>query len=361
MTSSETGQTSPGDAGCMASVGSNLAPGVTTLAGNGRNADTDGTGGPNGTAEFSQPFSLAFGADCNVYVADVFGIRKVESDGEVTTIVGGGEGPISGNGIYPAGSNQPVNPFGLARDVAGNLYVSDEGGNRICRVDLHGNVTTLAGRGGAAFADGPGGPEGTAEFDGPRGLAVDASGNIFVADTGNNRIRKIDPAGNVTTVAGNGQPSSGVGTGGPDGTAEFNHPNGLVLDSRGDVFVADADNYRICKIGPSGNVTIVAGSGSNGFLDGFGIAAEFSLPGGIAIDPGGNLYVSDDGNNRIRKIDPSGDVTTVAGNGMQGFADGTLGVTGSAEFNEPNGVAVDSAGNIYVADIFNFRIRKVVP
>jgi len=96
MTSSETGQTSPGDAGCMASVGSNLAPGVTTLAGNGRNADTDGTGGPNGTAEFSQPFSLAFGADCNVYVADVFGIRKVESDGEVTTIVGGGEGPISG-------------------------------------------------------------------------------------------------------------------------------------------------------------------------------------------------------------------------------------------------------------------------
>ena len=154
---------------------------------------------------------------------------------------------------------------------------------------------------------GPPVPSGTTEFYGPTGVAVDTAGNVYVADSINNRIRKVDPSANVTTLAGNGKPGYADGTGGPTGTAEFNEPVGVVVDAAG------------------------------------------------------NVYVADTYNSRIRKVDPSGNVTTLAGNGAPGYADGTGGPTGTAEFSGPRGVAVDAAGNVYVADAFNNRIRKISP
>ena len=231
-------------------------------------------------------------------------------------------------------------------------------------VALSGNVTTLAGNGTRGYADGTGGPTGTAKFNGPMGVAVDAAGNVFVAELYNNRIRKVDPSGNVTTLAGNGTQGYADGTGGPTGTAEFDRPGGVAVDAAGNVYVADTYNNCIRKVDPSGNVTTLAGNGTAGYADGTGGptgTAEFNNPGGVAVDAAGNVYVADYGNNRIRKVDPSGNVTTLAGNGTPAYADGTGGPTGTAEFWGPAGVAVDTAGNVFVADGTNNRIRKITP
>jgi sugar lactone lactonase YvrE len=176
---------------------------------------------------------------------------------------------------------------------------------------------------------------------------------VYVADTGNNRIRKITPSGNVTTLAGSGSfgYADGQGT-----AASFYEPTGVAVDGSGNVYVADKGNNRIRKITPSGNVTTLAGSGSRGYGEGQGTSASFSGTYGLAVDGSGNVYVADNGNNRIRKITPSGNVTTLAGSGSYGSTDGP---GTSASFNSSTGVAVDGSGNVYVADMFNHRIRKI--
>jgi sugar lactone lactonase YvrE len=269
---------------------------VTTVAGNGKQGWVDGTGGENGTAEFSDPCGVAVDGSGNLWIADSGNnsIRKIDPSGNVTTLAGI---PVPGATFYF--------PEGLAIDGMGNTYVGDTDYQVIQELEVSGNVITLAGNGISGFADGRGGPDGGAEFAYPGGVAIDGSGNIYIADEQNNRIRKIDSAGNVTTLAGNGIAGLHDGTGGPDGEAEFNSPHGVAVDGAGILFVTDSGNNRIRQVDPSGNVTTIAGSGVGGFADGPGGlsgTAEFALPYGVALDRSGNLYIGDFLNDRIREI-----------------------------------------------------------
>ena len=252
-----------------------------------------------------------------MFVADTGNqaIRKITPTGVVSTLAGSGtQGFLDGIGTAVKFGY----PSGVAVDSTGNVFVADTGNNRIRKITPNGVVTTLAGSGTVGFADGTGT---TAMFYNLFGVAVDSTGNVYVADAGNNRIRKITPVGVVTTIA------------------IFNFPSGVAVDSTGNVFVADTFNNRICKITPYGVVTTLAGS--------------FNTPKGVAVDSTGNVFVADTENNSIRKITPAGVVTTLAGS-SQGFADGT-----SAMFKKPRGVAVDSTGNVFVADTENNSIRKI--
>ncbi|MDD2699058.1 MAG: BspA family leucine-rich repeat surface protein, partial [Arcobacteraceae bacterium] len=268
-------------------------------------------------------------------------------DVNVTTLAGSG---ISGFADGSSTTAQFQNLTGVAVDSSGNMYVADQANHRIRKIDTNGNVTTLAGSGISGFADGS---SITAQFQNPLGVAVDSSGNVFAIDSNNHRIRKIDTNGNVTTLAGNG--ISGFADGSST-TAQFKHPNGIAVDNSGNVFVADELDHKIRKITPNGDVTTLAGSGISGFADGSSTTAQFNHPRGVAVDSSGNVFVADMNNQKIRKIDQNGNVTTLAGNGISGFADGSSTI---AKFTNPAGVAVDSTGNVFVADITNQKIRKI--
>jgi sugar lactone lactonase YvrE len=327
---------------------------VTTLAGQaGSFGSADGTGT---AAQFYNPSGVAVDGAGNVYVADYANhtIRKITSAGVVTTLAGLAGSPGNADGT---GSAARFNiPSGVAVDSAGNLYVAEFGNSTIRKVTPAGVVTTVAGLAGSlGSADGTGS---AARFYNPSGVAVDTNGSVYVADYGNHTIRKITSAGVVTTLAGlAGSPGSADGTG---SAARFNVPTGVAVDSAGNVYVADSGNCTIRKVTPAGVVTTLAGlAGSVGSADGTGSAARFSNPSGVAVDTNGSVYVADYANHTIRKITSAGVVTTLVGvAGNSGSADGT---GSAARFNGPTGVAVDSAGNLYVADEFNYTIRKVTP
>lgn len=241
-------------------------------------------------------------------------------------------------------------------DGSGNLYVADSGNNAIRKITAAGVVTTFAGR--AGFQGSTDGTGSAARFNSPQGIAVDSSGNLYVADLGNDTIRMITAAGVVTTIAGTaGTAGSTDGTG---SAARFNGPEGITVDSGGNLYIADGNNNTIRKITAVGVVTTIAGTaGSSGFADGSGSAAQFNQPAGIARDKSGNLYVADTGNDTIRKIDSNNNVTTLAGIvGTPGAADGTGTV---AQFYNPIGVALDNNGNLYAADTYNGTIREITP
>jgi sugar lactone lactonase YvrE len=267
----------------------------------------------------------------------------------VTTLAGSGKKGFADGAAKEASFKQPA---GIALDGSGNIYLADAYNNRIRKITPAGVVTTLAGSGKEGFADGMGKD---AVFNGPAGIAIDRDGNIYTAEWKGHRVRKITPAGVVTTLAGSGKAGFADGTG---AEASFNTPQGVAVDASGNVYVSESGNHRIRKISPSGVVTTVAGSGKPGFADGTGAEANFKSPTGIALDAVGNVYVSDTGNHQIRKITPSGVVTTLAGSGKPGFQDGQ---GTKASFNVPFGLAVDRNGNIYVADMGNHRIRKITP
>ena len=240
----------------------------------------------------------------------------------------------------------------LVTDNAGNVYVTDGSNYRVRKITPGGLVSTFAGSGNNSFADGVGA---SASFSTMLGIAIDGAGNLYIADLGNHRIRKVTANGVVSTVAGSGIPGFADG---PSGTAQFHLPMGVAVDNLSNIFVADAGNNRIRKISYNGDVSTIAGTGVSGFADGAALTAQFSNPMKIKLDVSGSLIVLDQNNNKVRKISNTGFVTTIAGNGTAGFMDGAGSI---AQFNYPAGLATDAAGNIYVGDQLNHRIRKITP
>jgi sugar lactone lactonase YvrE len=317
-------------------------------------AGSDSAGLVNGTGKavrFNHPFGLAIDASGNLYIADEGNsvIRKMDTTGLVSNFAGVGGVKGSANGL---GSLATFNkPFGVATDASGNLYVADAGNNQIRMIGTAGMVNTFAGTGIAGASN----VADSVSFNSPLGIAVDNVGNIYVADYENNLVRKITQAGMVSTLAGSGAKGANDGL---DTAATFNLPEALAVDAADNIYVADNGNNLIRKVTPTGQVTTFAGSGQPGRNDGTGTGASFNSPFGIAIDADGNLYVADSGNNLIRKITPGGAVTTIAGSGSKGANDGT---SSTASFNTPAGIAIDSSGNIYVADENNNLVRKIAP
>ncbi len=324
---------------------------VTTVAGSAwSNGDADGTGT---TARFNFPIGTAIDHAGNVYVCDSANdtIRKITPAGVVTTIAGTANVAGSADGVGSAALFS--GPFGVAVDSADNVYVSDDGNSTIRKITPAGVVTTFAGTAGNyGSTDGAGA---SAAFRNPSGLTVDSTNNLFVADFSNNTIRKITTSGVVTTVAGTaGSGGSADGTG---AAAQFYGPEYVAIDAANSLYVTDTINRTIRKITPAGTVTTLAGTpGVYGSEDGTGPSAQFYNPNGLAVDNNGNLYVADGGNHIIREISPTGVVTTVGGKAsVIGSADG-LGT--AADFNRPTGIAIDPAGNLYIADYDNHSIRK---
>lgn len=322
---------------------------VTTIAGQaGRSSSADGQGA---AARFEDPFSTAVDANGVVYVADSAAhvIRRITPDGVVTTYAGspGAYGSADGTGS----AARFYSPFGVAVDTAGTVYVADSYNRTVRKIAAGGVVTTLAGSPQAGGrADGTGT---AARFDQPFGIAVDANGNVYVSDAIGNTIRKISPAGVVSTLAGQaGSPGSADGTG---TSARFTVPYGVAVDSTGTVFVVDHGNHTIRKVTADGVVTTLAGTaGSAGLTDGSGAAARFRYPSGVAVDRDGQVFVADTDNQVIRQITPAGEVTTVGGAAATGSTDG---VGTAARFFNPKGIAADAAGRIYVADRGNHTVR----
>ena len=327
---------------------------VSTVAGSG---ELGCANGPAAEAKFMGPAAVAVDGVGNVYVTDSFCncIWKITPEGMVTRLAGGGEA-IEGPGAEVMFNH----PQGLAMDGAGNLYVAiqpcppplaltQRGRHYISKISPDGVVITLAGS-EIGYADGLGAE---ARFNYPADLAVDTAGNVYVADGGNNRIRKISPNGMVTTLAGSGEKGYADG---PGAEAQFNNPQGVAVDGAGNVYVADTGNHRIRKVSPDGVVTTLAGSGEKGYADGPAMEAKFDNPVGLAADAAGNIYVADVNNHCIRKISPDGIVTTLAGSGEEGYTDGP---GSQAQFSYPADVALDATGNLYVADLNNLRIRRI--
>jgi hypothetical protein len=295
--------------------------------------------------------------------------------GPIGTVAGNGTVGYSGDGGPATAAKLSQNPTGLARDAAGDLYIADGDNNVVRRVSPDGTITTVAGDGKAGFS-GDGGPATAAQLDQPLGLAVDSAGNLYISDWDNYRIRRVSPAGLITTIAGNGQlahlPSiqdsfadvgsptaPGVGDGGPATGADLS-PSGITVDSAGDLLVADTFHQRIRRISPTGIITTIAGvDGEGSFGDG-GPATDalFDYPTDVTVDRQGRVYIADEAGQRVRRIDQDGTIETIAGTGTAGFS-GDGGPATAAMLRGPRGVAVDDAGDVLIDDVFNNRIREV--
>ncbi len=342
--------------------GANLPNGIiNTVAGNGTGSYS-GDGGAATNASLYYPEGAVLDAAGNLFIADFVNnrIRKVTTNGIITTVAGNGSPGYNGDGV-PA-TNATVRPAGVAVDVNGNLFIADWNNHRIRKVDTNGTITTVAGNGSPGFS-GDGGPATSASLAFVEAVAVDGSGNLFIADMDNNRIRKVDTNGIITTVAGKGPAVYGSysGDGGPATNANLNAPYGVAVDAAGNLFIADMDNNRIRKVDTNGIITTVAGNGSPDYSGDGGPATNACLdaPYGMTVDAFGNLFFADSWNDRIRKVDPLGIITTVAGSDNWGYS-GDGGAATNATLNLPSGVALDSTGNLFLADLGNERIRKVM-
>jgi uncharacterized protein (TIGR03437 family) len=331
---------------------------ISTVAGGQGQSGFAGDGGPATSALLTNPSGIAIDRSGNLYIADRANnrIRMVSaSTGIITTIAGSSHVGLSGDG-GPAAQATLTLPTSLAIDSVGNLYIADQNDWVVRRISTSGIITTVAGT-GQPGAGGDGGPATKAQLSGPEGIAVDASGNLYIVDTGNQRIRYVNAAGTISTIAGSG--SAGFsGDGGPAISAQFSSPGGVAVDASGAVYVADLDNNRIRRFTVGGAIGTFAGTTISIGDGGPSIQARLASPWSIAVDSGGNLYIADRSDNRVRKVTPSGTITTLAGNGQNGYG-GDGGPSTMAILNTPNGIALDSAGNLYIADAGNNRIRRV--
>ncbi|GAB2857123.1 NHL repeat-containing protein [Hymenobacter ruber] len=325
---------------------------VTTLAGAaGSRGSADG---PGPAARFDYPMGIAVAANGTLYVADEenMTIRRLSPLGEATTLAGARATKGSADGPGPAA--RFYHPVGLAVAADGTLYVADGENHTLRKITPDGAVSTVAGTAGQKGSADGSGPAG--RFNLPHGVAVDASGVLYVADTFNHTIRRITPAGQVTTLAGlAGHKGSNDGMG---AAARFFHPAAVAVDAQGVLYVVDNGNGTVRKITPTGQVTTLAGDARRGgHTDGTGATARFRALTGVAVDARGNVYVVDHLNALIRKISPAGEVTTLAGSALRfGTNDGT---GAAARFNGPGGIAVDASGTLYVTDSGSNTIRKI--
>ncbi|MGH3901536.1 MAG: protein kinase domain-containing protein [Pseudonocardiaceae bacterium] len=332
---------------------------ITTIAGNGTE-DSTGDGGPAALAQLQFPTDVVIDRRGTLYIAEAVGrrVRKIDQNGVISTVVGTGVRGFSGDG-GPAIDAQLSNPLAIAVDDSGKLYIADAGNNRIRMVDAAGTITSIVGNGTKGSA-GDGGPAAAAELSYPTGIEVDQAGSVYIADSSNDRIRKVDVGGRISSVAGSGIRGFS-GDGGPAATAKLAFPAAVAVDRDGNVYVADGGSHRVRKIDQNGTITTVAGAGPSYPGDG-GPATQalLSNPRLAYVDKAGVLYIADSRNHRIRRADPGGDITTIAGNGTAGYSgDGRLAI--EAQLNNPHRLTADPAGNVYIADTDNHRVRKVTP
>jgi hypothetical protein len=333
---------------------------ISTVAGDGTGGFA-GDGGAATSASLDNPYGVTLDAAGNLYIADLLNhrIRKVATDGTISTVAGNGSTTFAGDG-GAATSASLSEPVDVALDAAGNLYIADENNHRIRKVTTDGIISTVAGSDTAGFA-GDGGAATSASLTRPRSVTLDAAGNLYIADSRNHRIRKVATDGTISTVAGNSLAGGFAGDGGAATSASLKYPRGVTLDAAGNLYIADQFNHRIRKVATDGTISTVAGNGTPTFAGDGGAATSASLntPSAVSLDAAGNLYIADFNNHRIRKVDTDGIISTVAGNDTPGFA-GDDGAATSASLYRPSGVTLDAAGNLYIADNGNNRIRKLL-
>ncbi len=343
---------------CFCAAFSARAQIITTIAGDGTYGFY-GDYGPATSAKFQYIWYVALGGANSVYFTDNSNhrIRKVNSTGIITTFAGTGSPTFSGDG-GPATSATFIGTSGIAADLSGNIYFADVANHRLRKIDVSGVISTVAGNGTAGFS-GDGGPSTAAQLNAPYGITSDAAGNIYIAEAGNHRVRKINTSGIISTVAGNGT-SGFSGDGGGATSAQLYSPTSVALDIQGNMYITDALNHRVRKVSGSGIITTIAGTGTAGF-SGDGAAAtsaNINQPLSLAVDGIGNVFISDQFNHRIRKVDASGNISTVVGTGTGAFF-GDGGPATAANIKQPFGITIDSTGDLYLSDWGNFRVRKV--
>ena len=338
----------------LAAGGNNVRQGsyeVVTLAGTGAAGFVDG---PGSTAQFSYPTSLTVDGAGNVFVADEGNnvVRKIAPDGAVMTFAG-----QPGVNAYQDGSGSAAIFSdlikGIAADPLGNLFVSDSNNKRIRKITPAGAVTTFA---GSWYWDIVNGPIDQAQFNDTRGLAFDSKGNLYVTEVARHLVRKIGADGIVSTLAGDG--SAGYVDCYPGSCARFNQPESIAVDSKDNLYVSESGNHMIRKITPAGAVSTFAGSGLAGFQDGAANLARFNSPVGVVVDSNDNVYVADQNNRVIRRITQYGVVSTAVG--RPNYKGNQNGLGTQASFGLPSGLAIDKNDNLYVVDYLNHNVRKLV-
>ena len=324
---------------------------IDTIAGTGKPGHS-GDGGPASEARLSFPSGVAVDHAGNLYIADFFSqrIRRVDTEETITTVAGIGE-PGYGGDDGPAVEARLSFPSGVAADHAGNLYVTDTGNHRVRRIDTTGTITTIAGTGEPGYDwDGP---AVEAQLANPKGIAVDGSGNLYFAGYLNFEVRRVDASGTMSSVAGSNEPCDS-----PGGECRLSRDRGIAVAEAGSVYIANIDNHYVRRVDASGTVSVIAGTREPGYGGDGGPAVEAQLnyPAAVAVDKAGNVYLADTGNHRIRRVDTSGIITTIAGTGEPGYG-GDGGPAAEARLASPIALAVDGSGNIYIADLGNYRIR----
>lgn len=332
---------------------------ITTVAGNGK-AGSSGDGGPATSAELNGPRGVTEDIYGNLYIAEYNGqrVRKVTPTGTITTLAGNGTQGYSGDG-GPATSAELNGPYRVTVDNAGNVYIPDSGNSRVRKVSANGTITTIAGNGNSAYS-GDGGLATAASLEYPEAIAFDSVGNYYIADEEANVIRKVTPGGTITTAVGTGV-ATYTGDNGPATSATLDGPVGVQVDAAGDLYISDQLNNVIRKV-TNGIITTVAGNGLFGFSGDGGPAtkAELGYPASIGLDAAGNLYIPDINNYRIRVLLTNGTITSVAGDGGEGYS-GDNGPALSAELNAPRSVSVAPNGNVYIGDFGNNVVRLLTP